>query len=318
MKIFISALITFFSSLSWSSCLQAPAFFDNNRIYLKIDSPKGPLLFYTDSGGGLYPFIYSEAAEKLGMKIEKIIEDDGLKIGFSTFPSSLGAQHIPSYSEWKGSVKVFTPKENAQDEPSQIKFFIHDGFFGATFFAAGKVWRLNYLKQELWFCDSFSVTKDFAVLDIHFKTTKGVRDTYQPRMEIEITGTKVPVLFDTGATSFYSKEAVAQLKLNHQINPSSFIRESVARKWLKSNPQWRVIENGDKFGGGGFLVEVPLIKVANYEVGPIWFATRKDSIYDKYSKEIMDAHIDGAVGGNLFKHFEIIADYSGAKLYFRK
>ncbi len=318
MKIFISALIIFFSPHLWAACLQAPAFFDNNRIYMKVSSPKGPLLFYTDSGGGVYPFIYSETAEKLGMKIEKVVEDDGIKIGFSTFPSSLETQNVPSYSEWKGNVKVFTARENAQDEPSQIKFFIRDGFYGATFFAAGKIWRFNYPKQELWFCDSFSVVKDFVVLDMYFKTTQGIRDTHQPRMEIEVSGTKVPVLFDTGATSLYSSEAVVQLKLNNQINPSSFIRESVARKWQQSNPKWRVIKNGDKFGGGGFLIEVPRIKVATYEVGPVWFATRKDSIYDKYSKEIMDAHIDGAVGGNLFKYFEIIANYPSAKLYFRK
>ena len=73
-----------------------------------------------------------------------------------------------------------------------------------------------------------------------------------------------------------------------------------------------------ELSGGGFLIEVPRVKVATYEVGPVWFATRKDSIYDKYSKEIMDAHIDGAGGENLFKYFEIIADYPSAKFYFSK
>ena len=82
---------------------------------------------------------------------------------------------------------------------------------------------------------------------MYFKTTQGIRDTHQSRMEIEVSGTKVHVLFDNGATSLYSRGVVVQLKLNNQINPTSFIRESVARKWQQSNPKWRVIENGGKF-----------------------------------------------------------------------
>jgi hypothetical protein len=56
------------------------------------------------------------------MKIEKVLEDDGMKIGFSTFPSSSETQNVPSYSEWKGNVKVFTARDDAQDEPSQNRF----------------------------------------------------------------------------------------------------------------------------------------------------------------------------------------------------
>jgi hypothetical protein len=319
-KIYI--LLFFFSFISSSallaSCLKAPASFDDNRIYLKVKGSKETLLFYTDSGGGIYPFVYRPTVEKLKMKIEKTVHEEGMEIGFSTFSSDFKDQNIPTLPEWKGNVRVFTAKPNGNDELSQIKFFIHDGFFGATFFAAGKIWRFDYSAQELWYCNSLPETEGFASMNIYFKEKKGVRDTHQPRMEMEVSGKKLPMLFDTGATSFYSPEAVKQLKLNKQINPTSFIRESVARNWQKNNPTWKVINSGDKFGGGGFLIEVPKLKVVGMEVGPVWFATRKDTIYDKYSEDIMDSHIDGAVGGNVFKHFEIIADYPAGKLYFKQ
>ena len=313
--IFLITLVWSFCTLA--ECLKAPAHFDDNRIYLKVKGPKETMLFYTDSGGSIFPFIYRPTVEKLKMKIEKTVHEEGLEIGFSTFPSNFLEQNIPIFPEWKGNVRVFTAKENGNDELSQIQFFIHDGFLGATFFAAGKILRFNYPAQELWYCNSLPEVKEFVSMNIYFKEKNGTRDTHQPRMEIEVSGKKLPMLFDTGATSFYSAETVKKLKLNKQINPSSFIRESVARNWQKLNPTWKVIESGDKFGGGGLLIEVPKLKVAGMEVGPAWFASRKDSIYDKYSKDIMDSHIDGAVGGNVFKHFEIVTDYPGGKLYFK-
>lgn len=106
-----------------------------------------------------------------------------------------------------------------------------------------------------------------------------------------------------GNRSFGKKaaDAVKELQLSKQINPL-----------------WQVVDSGDKFGGGGFLIQVPKLKIGQVEVGPLWFATRKDKIYDQYSKDIMDSHIEGAVGGNILKHFEIIADYPGRKLYFKQ
>ncbi len=251
------------------------------------------------------------------MKIETEIKEGQVPFGLSTFPASLETQNVPLSPDWKRRVKVFTPIKGGRDEPSEVKFFIHDGFFGATLFSIGKVWWFNYPKQALWYCDSMIPAEDFSGMDIFFRTKNGVRETHQPRMEIEVSGTKMPMLFDTGATSFFSKVAVTQLGSKTQINASSFIRESVARRWIKANPRWRVVDNGDLFGGGGFLIQVPKVRVAGHEVGPVWFATRKDSIYDKYSAEIMDASIDGAVGGNILKHFEVIADYPSSKLYFQ-
>ncbi len=309
--------VVLFTPSAFANCRKAPTSFIDHRIYLKIQTPKRPLLIYTDSGGGLYPFVYRETAELLGMTLEKPSKGDEPGHGLSTLPPSLEGQGVPLPASWKGKVKVFTPVEGGRDEASEIKFFVHDGFFGATFFSNGMVWRFDYSRQELWFCESLTPGPEFKPMDIHFRTTKGIRETHQARMEMGVAGVKRPMLFDTGATSLYSKEALSKLGLKQRVNPSSFIRESVAREWRRLHPGWRVLENGDQFGGGGFLIEVPEVTIAGQVVGPVWFATRKDSVYDQYSAEIMDARIDGAVGGNILKHFEVIADYPGGKLFFR-
>jgi hypothetical protein len=251
------------------------------------------------------------------MKISKTIHDQGLNVGFSSFPSELKSQNIPLNSNWDNQVKVFTPHKNGHDEPSQIKFFVKDGFFGATFFAP-HIWIFDYPGKTLSFCSDLPGAKEFTSVPAYFKKTGKVKDTAQARLVVEIEGTQHSILFDTGATSFYSEEAQKKIGTEERINPSSFVRESVANQWSRMNPGWKKIYHGDFFGGGGYLIEVPSIKIGGLTAGPVWFATRKDSIYDNYSRDIMDAHIDGAIGGNFLKHFIIMADYPNEKFYFRK
>jgi hypothetical protein len=315
-KLFLFAFLLISLSAKSEICTKTPADFDDNRIYMKIKNGKESFRFYTDSGGGLYPFVYNDVAAKLGMKIEKTVVDGDFKLGRSSFPESL-SQQIPVAPEWQGNVKVFTFDINGKDEASESRFFLGDGFFGASFFK-DKIWNFDYPKKELSYCDAVPILKNYSSLKMTFKKEGTLRITHQPRIEIEVSGSRISVLFDTGATSLYSKEAADNLKLAKPFTASSFIRASVAAKWIKQNPKWKFIKGGEKFAGGGDLVEVPLVKVAGIEVGPVWFATRNDKIYDKYSKDVMDSNIDGAVGGNLFRYFEIIADYPKEAIYFKK
>lgn len=101
-----------------------------------------------------------------------------IEVGFSTLSSDLKDQSIPTSSEWKRNVRVFTAKPNGTDELSQIQFFIYDGFFGATFFAAGKILRFDYLAQEHWYCNLLPDTNEFASMNMYFKVKNGIRDTH--------------------------------------------------------------------------------------------------------------------------------------------
>ncbi len=313
---FLLLLSTFSDSVLAMDCKPVPTRFSDNRIYVNATLKGNRVSFYTDSGGGYLPFVYLSDLNRLGMKIE-VKKDDKLLVGLSTLPAEIASQNIPLQEIWKKNVKVFAVPDLMESEIGFVKqVFGGEGFFGATFFA-GHVWRFNYPKQELRYCNGTDDLNGFAMMPMFFKTSGKIRNTEQPRMEMEVAGEKFPMLFDTGATSLYSDEG---LKIINKTGPvsSSFIRASVAARWEKAHPKWRVIRKGDRIGGGMDLIEVPEVSIAGIKVGPVWFAARKDKIYDEYSRDIMDSNIDGAVGGNVFRWFEIVADYPGAKLYFRK
>ncbi|RYZ92724.1 MAG: hypothetical protein EOP06_03390 [Proteobacteria bacterium] len=314
MRLLLMVLFSLVSTAHADSCKKLPARFEDNRIYLEVrTSDKKLLKFYTDTGGGLHPFIYNDTAAKLGLKAERETREEALTVGYTTLPNALFVhQGIPIDESLKGKTRIFAFNKKGEDEPSQIRFMVGDGFLGASFFA-DKIWKFDYLKRELFSCSAFSPVR-FSATPMTFKTTLGTRDTHQPRIEVEIEGEKFPVLFDTGATSLYSPTAVKALSPQNAFTASSFIRESIAKRWLQSHPNWKIIKAGEKFAGGGDLIEVPLVSLAGHKVGPIWFATRRDDIYDRYSKDIMDSSIAGAVGGNLFRFFTMIADYPGSKL----
>lgn len=297
------------------TCKPLPALFEDHRIYLEIALGQNSLKFYTDSGGGLFPFIYEDTAQKLEMKWEQTVHEGDLEIGLSTFPTALLAQHIPLSSAWEKQVRIF--KSGQKSEANEIRFMIGDGFFGASLFAE-KIWHFDYTQKKLESCDTIDSLEKYQSASLFFKEMNGHRTSHQPRMSVIIDGVTLPVLFDTGATSLYSTEAIAKLQLNKPFAASSFVRESIARKWISKHPEWRVLKNGEKFAGGGDLIEVPRITLGSYTVGPVWFATRRDEIYDRYSKDLMDTKIDGALGGNALKFFEIFADYPRAKIYFKK
>lgn len=317
MKIAFLVFVVFFVSghAHANGCRNLSTDFSDDRIYLKVQTKNGLVSLYTDSGGGIFPFVYEETAQKLGMTIERTINEYGFSFGLSSFPSFLQQFGIPQRDQWNGHVRVFKYFDGGKDEPSQLKFILGDGFLGATFFA-DRTWHFNYPSKILSVCASLPEVSSWKKTAMFFREgDNGIRTTHQPRIEVEVDGVKIPVLFDTGATSFYSAEAMQILLPPKQFSASSFIKESVALSWLARHPEWRVIKRGDRFGGD--LVEVPSIKIAGVTVGPVWFATRQDKIYDQYSEQIMDSRIDGAVGGNVFRTLEMVADYPGSLLYLR-
>lgn len=304
-------------ALANDTCKKLASEFIDNRIYVNVNSGGKVLKFYTDSGGGLYPFIYDDIAKSLKLSTLKSIFDEGEKISFTDISKVFEIQGIPHHKEWNKNTRIFTYSEKSKAEVSQIRFIIGDGFLGAPFFA-DHVWHFDYENKELKFCTKLTDINNFAKLPFYFKGSNRIKDTFQARMEIEVFGKKHSMLFDTGATSLYSKEAIMSIQPFKEFTASSFIRDSVAKEWIKNDPKIRVIKGGEKFAGGGDLIKIDEVKIANIVVGPVWFATRNDKIYDKYSREIMDANIDGAVGGNLFKYFDIITDYQANMSYWKK
>lgn len=227
------------------------------------------------------------------MKSEGRFKDSDGDVDLTTFPESLRQQGIPIPSSWKKEVRIFPfldpekqkAKKHVEDDASALRFILKDGFLGANFFS-DQTWNIDYPKQTLSVCGEARPFQENEI-NLHFKTRGGKLTSFQARIEIEIFGEKIPVLFDTGATSSYSAEAVKLLKMNDSVTASSFTAESLAKKWKKARPALRWIRGGDQFGAMD-LIEVPEVKIAGFKVGPVWFATRRDRIYRKYSAKFIN------------------------------
>ncbi len=152
-----------------------------------------------------------------------------------------------------------------------------------------------------------------------FKTNaNGQRALNFPRLQAVIDGETLDLLFDTGATTFLSDTALAALRDNGaSARATSFITTSTFEKWRKRHPDWRVIEQAERTTGEA-MIEVPGVTVAGYTVGPVWFTRRADKNFHEFMSGFMDKRVEGALGGNVFRHFRVTVDYPNAIAIFEK
>src|SRR5690606_32623407 len=97
---------------------------------------------------------------------------------------------------------------------------------------------------------------------------------------------------------------------------TSMITDDVFQAWRKAHPEWRVIEKAQA-GTGSDMIEVPEVGIAGVTVGPVWFTHRPNANFHAMMSSMMDRQVEGAMGGNAFRHFVMTVDYPGAVAYFR-
>lgn len=130
------------------------------------------------------------------------------------------------------------------------------------------------------------------------------------------------MLLDTGATAHPTAagKGVSGTPTVNGFGVTSYIDHSVFERWHKVHPDWRVVDKGDDLLGAERimrLIEVPKVEIAGWTVGPVWFTERPDRSFRDYMSSMMDKPVDGAVGGNVFRHFVMTIDYPHAKAHFR-
>lgn len=92
--------------------------------------------------------------------------------------------------------------------------------------------------------------------------------------------------------------------------------DDVFQAWRQAHPEWRVIQ-GAQAGTGSDMIEVPEIGIAGFSIGPVWFTHRPNAAFHDMMSSMMDQKVEGAVGGNAFRHFVMTVDYPNAMAYFR-
>ncbi len=290
------------------------AAFENDRIHLLPKFDGKTLKMFLDSGGGSKPFTYSDVVVTFKLPL---IEHHQLRKGVVGLTDFTGAE-APFNQLFANfdAVPVYSP-ENQDSEAVFVRLFTGAAFVGGTFFGRER-WVIDYPNRKL-LIDRSQGKIEGKFIQAKFKSdASGKRPSNHPLIAVDVDGESLPVLFDTGATSWYSEDAKKKVGVSSEFPASCFIRKSVYLKWRKKNPNWKYIEKGDRFNGGQDLIEVPAVIIAGHTVGPIWFAARNDREYDHFGKESFDARIDGAVGGSVLKHFRIIADYETGQFFFQK
>jgi hypothetical protein len=233
-------------------------------------------------------------------------EGAGVESGFFKFSKDSPFATFPYDILQKQSIRVLANDEEAM----LMRKVLRDGIFGHGWFG-GRVWRIDYPNRSLLLLKNSKDAKGKKV-ELGFKSEA----LFYPRFQVQVEGVALNMLFDTGATSFFSPEAVKKLGLEGAFSSSSFIRQSVYDKWKAAHPDWHVIEGGDRFGNQP-LIRVPVVVIAGKKVGPVWFARRSNDAYDKMMAEYMDCNCDGAIGGNAFRSFKTITiDYPGRAAWF--
>lgn len=296
-----------------------PAQFEADRVYLQASDGLGQQLrLYTDTGGGL--FIKQAAVERLKLISEPLtdplaLREVGDRARTTRLPTFALAAFIPPPLADGGKLMVLPAELAGRQLPGTSE---DDGMLGQAWFD-GRIWTWDYpgqvfkLERSTW-----KPGADMQRIPLGFKTDpQGQRITAFPRMQVSIDGKVYSLLLDTGAMTVLNPSALIALGEDGPAErATSMITDSVFRAWRKAHPDWRVIEDAQA-GMGSAMIEVPEVIIAGYKVGPVWFTQREDRNFHDFMSSFMDARVDGALGGNAFRHFVMTVDYPGAAAYFR-
>lgn len=198
-----------------------------------------------------------------------------------------------------------------------------DGQLGAGYLP-GRIWTFDYPGRKLTLQDaSWQPDPAAHAAALGFpRNGKGKATTGLARITIRVDGQPLDMLLDTGATAHPTAagEKASGTPTVDGYGVTSYIVTSVLDRWHMAHPDWRVVDNGDDLFGAGRatrMIEVPWVEIAGWTTGPVWFTERADPNFHKVMAQWMDKPPDGAVGGNVFRHFVMTVDYPAAKAYFR-
>lgn len=294
--------------------LVLPVEFVGNRFCVRPIAVDGRTLrFYTDSGGGL--FIVRAAVDRLGLAVKEVGEEEQ-KVQLVVLPEFKPDASIPAPLSRDGMIPIWAPPpEDRGTVPMNA-----DGILGQEWFA-GRVWTFDYPNGRLLLRSAGDVPAHDPKHEIALgfqADASGKRGLNFPRIQAVIDAETIDFLLDTGATTAVSDEAVAVIRDQGAAErATSFITDSVFRKWHTRHPEWRVIEKAEK-GTGQAMIEVPSVAVAGHKVGSVWFTRRADANFHEFMSQFMDKPVEGALGGNLLCKFRLTVDYPDAIAIFEK
>lgn len=299
-----------------------PADFVADRIFVRpVLSDGRALRLFTDSGGGTQ-FLFADSAKRIGLSIEDVALE-GEPSRFASIPEWRAGAHIPAplaihqHSKLQTSYLVLDRTGEGQLLfPPDVDGFLGQGWFG------GRVWTFDYVDKSVWLHDDGTVPDHTAEQEIpaHLPIADdGLPSVHFACIAVEVEGESLDLLFDTGATLLTAPAsgALDVLGPGPDARGTSFITKTVFDGWHQRHPDWRIVEGAER-GTGMSIIEVPRLRIAAEEVGPVWFTMRPDTSFHDFMSGMMDARVEGALGGSAFRYLRVTMDYPRQRAIVRR
>jgi hypothetical protein len=294
-----------------------PTVYEAGHFYAVPEAADGQRLrLLVDTGGGgnagMY-WISTAAAKRLGLKTTTC-QLDGQATPVASLPAYRPGHGLPPpASSPCGNALLLAPRAPGDS----------DGQLGGSYLSGGRAWTFDYPAQRLvaegaaWHPDARA-----HATPLGFQRDGGQLTDGFARITLRVDGQPLDMLLDTGATAHPSAagEKASGTPTVKGFGAASYITTSVMNRWHKAHPDWRVVEKGDDLAGPKYaarLIEVPRVEIAGWSVGPVWFTERPDTAFHDFMSSMMDKRVEGAVGGNVFRHFAMTIDYPHATAWFR-
>jgi hypothetical protein len=291
-----------------------PTVFEENIIFVTPRTSGGERLkLLTDTGGGL--FLLEPSAQRLGLMDQaQHVKEGERELTIAPWPEFRPDAWIPAPVQGGGRGIVVFPAEG------ETKGFVDrgwDGMLGQRWFG-DRVWTFDYPGKSLTLHPA-SIARPAGAHEapLAFQSRDGARSSSFPRIQAEVDGQVLDLLFDTGAQSPLTPAAVEAMGPGSDYRASAFITRTTFDGWKARHPDWPVVVGGEA-GMGSDLIRVANVKVAGFDTGPCWFAARADRNFTEWMSQWMDRPIVGALGGAALRHFRITADYPASKAFFEK
>lgn len=250
--------------------------------------------------------IREDVVQRLGLSPGADVEEEGrppLKtVAWPTFVEDASIPPAEHDSFLQGRLAI-VPTEGFGEGPLP-----DEGFLGSRWFA-GRVWEFDYPASTLHVLEGWTPPASARGTAM---TMLSNRNMYWPRIQVEIDGERLDMLFDTCAQLRLGTDGAKALGHREGAQVAgSFITARQYRKWRDAHPDWPVAMKGD---GCMPMIHGGQRAHRGTNTGPVWFAARPDRNFTEFMSSMTDAPVEGAIGGSAFARLKMVADYPAQML----
>lgn len=260
--------------------------------------------------------VWDTAAARFRMELTGVNTTRG-PLRVAKLPVFHAARSVPDVNVGARRVIVTPPTDRFDTLMSSHTY----GQLGANWFA-DRIWSMDYPQRRLTLLSTLhGVPTSAHKAPLAFPTDPdGQRVGHSPGIVVEIDGDSLSMLFDTGATVWLTDAArTATNDGGPTERATSLAWLWLFNKWRQRHPEWRVLEKADSSSGES-LIEVPSVRIAGFDVGPVWFRSLKSASNPPPPRPsdipLLGSRISGTIGGNVFRHFQIYVDYPKSEAWF--